>query len=106
MKHEMSIHIGTIQKEEIFMDKFIIKGELEYDGHPADPEVGIFVGYYEITDFKVKEITDNRTLRIYHPFTFPVNFMVKLQENLLDKIIKYDKNVMNVLAKNSLTFYQ
>ena len=105
MKHEMSIHIGTIQKEEIFMDKFIIKGELEYDGHPADPKVGIFVGYYEITDFKVKEITDNRTLRIYHPFTFPVNFMVKLQDRLLERIMKEDEQ-HNVLTTNQLCFYQ
>ena len=103
MQHELSIHLGTIQKGKTFMDKFIIKGELEYDGNPADPEVGIFEGYYEITDFKVKEITDNRNLRIYHPFIFPINFMVKLQEKLVDKVKQCDKNV---LAENSLTFYQ
>ena len=105
MQHELSIHIGTTKKEERFMDKFIIKGELEYDGHPADPEVGIFEGYYEITGFKVKEITDNRNLRIYHPFTFPINFMVKLQDRLLEHIMKEDKQ-HNVLATNVLCFYQ
>lgn len=103
--HELSIHIGTAQKEEKWIDKFIIKGELEYDDHPADPACGLFVGYYKLTRFKIKEITDNRTLRLYYPFTFPIDFMVKLQDRLLERIKKEDK-WHNVLATNELSFYQ
>ena len=103
--HSLSIYVGTTQKEGKWMDKFVIQGELEYDDHPADPACGLFVGYYKLTRFKVKEITDNRNLRTYNPFVFSIDFILKLQNKLLERIKKEDKRQC-VLLNNELSFLQ